>query len=729
MANAKSSIILDEGLNAVHGGAVGSYFALKYWLPIYDPRIDNEIHTSTQVATQSAGTDVYPLSATLIATQQYADLEGEKLFNADSTYFQNHIGVSDAEDVYSLPNTLDYVISGSPNIDSVAYGYTGTITVTSASITSASQSKGVKVNLINNNYVIGQVLSGTDLVADGAGGFTGTNIGQIPQISEIQYALGGGVNTSAVGLLYPVSSFSSMVISGDNVDAGRYNIRLEAHGPFRFNKFVMFVAKMNADGTEDTTYLPVPFSVSVFEGTTEKVRTTSDGTGLQWEGIIQLAFQRDPTQSNLTTQIIDTWTDLDLSAFTIATNKKVHVFDSDSGAYTSPAKMNITDDTIEQLRLSYNTSAYGTLTTCADGSLTLSADVIKLKNVVRVTGTEGHQWWDNIDDGLYMHTWSSGQTVNLSAYYDFSIDCDNDLQLSKSGNNTNVLGYFSVAQTSTFTSAMTINDTLYLNGNEAQQWWTNSVDGLYMHTWSSGQTVNLSAYYDFAIDCNNDLQLSKSGNNTNVLGYFSVAQTSTFTSAMTINDTLYLNGNEAQQWWTNSVDGLYMHTWSSGQTVNLSAYYDFSIDCDNDLQLSKSGNNTNIMGSLNVAQVLTVTGNAFVNGGSIGNIDGGLPNLFYFASDVGADVRLSGSNIFINPENGGNVTIGDNTGLISLASPRVIMAQTNSSFSLKEVTTAPTVYSTTYGTMFTSASPVDSKTHLYFVNDDGEYYEVDMTAV
>ena len=316
MANAKSSIILDEGLNAVHNMAGGSHFALKYWLPMYDPRIDNEIHTSTQVATQSAGADVYPLSATLDSTHEYADLEGEKLFNADSTYFQTHVGVSDAEDVYTLPSTLDFVVSGSPNISNLGTGYAVDVSATSTTITSASQSKGVKANLINNNYAISQVLSGTTLTADGIGGFTGSDIAQIPQITEISYALdGGGVNTSAVGLLYPVSSFSSMVISGDNVDAGRYNIRLETHGPFRFNKFVMFVAKMNADGTEDNKYLPVPFSVSVFEGTTEKVRTTSDGTGLQWEGIIQLGFQRDPSLTNLTTQIIDTWTDLDLNAF------------------------------------------------------------------------------------------------------------------------------------------------------------------------------------------------------------------------------------------------------------------------------------------------------------------------------------------------------------------------------------------------------------------------------
>jgi len=375
MANAKSSIILNEGLNSVHTGAVGSYFALKYWLPMYDPRIDNEIHSSTQALTSGNDVDVYPLSGTLSATHEYADLEGEKIFNADSSELQSHVGVSDSTDVYTLSTSLNYVVCASPNIESVANGYTGVISYTSAAVTNTSQRNGVKTNLIGDGlYSISDVLSATTLSANSTGDFTGTEIGLIPKISEIDYSLAGGSNVSAAGLLYPVNSFSSMVVSGDNVDAGRYNVRLETHGDFRFNKFILFVAKMNADGTEDTTYLPVPFSVSVFEGTTEKVRTTNDGTGLQWEGIIQLAFQRDPTQNNLTNLIIDTWTDLDTSAFTIATNKKVHIFDSDSNVSPVYAKLTVTDDTINQLALSYDTNVISYLTTSSDGKLIVSAD-------------------------------------------------------------------------------------------------------------------------------------------------------------------------------------------------------------------------------------------------------------------------------------------------------------------------------------------------------------------
>ena len=59
MANLKNSIITNQGLNAVHSfGLDGSNYTIRYFLPIYDPSIDDTIHSSSQSLTSGTGTDV-----------------------------------------------------------------------------------------------------------------------------------------------------------------------------------------------------------------------------------------------------------------------------------------------------------------------------------------------------------------------------------------------------------------------------------------------------------------------------------------------------------------------------------------------------------------------------------------------------------------------------------------------------------------------------------------------
>ena len=137
------------------------------------------------------------------------------------------------------------------------------------------------------------MLSGTNLVANGLGNFTGTNIAQIPKVSEPAFTMLGGTYSSASSLLYPISSYTSIAVSGDDVDAGRYAIRLTTeHGDFRFNKIVFFAVSVDSNGNIDVTKEPIPFSISVFEGTVIKTKTTDSNAGLLWEGIFQLQFQR-----------------------------------------------------------------------------------------------------------------------------------------------------------------------------------------------------------------------------------------------------------------------------------------------------------------------------------------------------------------------------------------------------------------------------------------------------
>jgi hypothetical protein len=379
MANERSSKVLNEGINAIHSGTFGSYFALRYFLPMYDPRIDDDVHDLTQATTSGNGVEVYPLSASLEdVTITYSGLKGEKLFNADSSYWQNHLGVG-SNNIYTISDTRDYVVSASTNIANCGYGYSGGFTgYTSASISGTSYEQGVRVNIINGTSALSSILSGTDMNADGDGDFTGNNIAYIPKVSEPSFALLGGTNVSATSMLYPVASFARVAVSGNDIDAGRYSIRLTAeHGNYRFNKFVLFAVKVNSDGTEDTNVLPVPFSVHVFEGTITKQKTTDDGSGLLWEGVIQLTFGRSPALTNLTNLMVTNWVDLGTSAFELGTSDKVIIFDGAQGAPTSgesKAKLTIIDDEYQQLALGYSNSAYSHVCTCADGTLELSAN-------------------------------------------------------------------------------------------------------------------------------------------------------------------------------------------------------------------------------------------------------------------------------------------------------------------------------------------------------------------
>jgi len=382
MAQIKTSVILDQGLNAIHNASFGSYFALKYFLPIYDPRIDEVIHTATGETTDGLGTNIFPISGTTSASDfVHNTLEGQKLYDARGLAIE--YGLSEAN-VWKLTDKT--TVYTSAHLANNGYSYTSAVSNTTTTISDSSQALPARASLINGVSAIdAQILSATNITADGAGNFTGTDIGFYEELPPVVFT-----NANARDLLYKVDGFSK-VTSGSTsatLDLGRYTIRLvTSAGDFRFNKIVLYAQAMNANGTENTSVTPVPFSVASFEGTQTKERSSNNGQGLLWEGVIQLVFARDTSITNLTNLVISNWSD-STSAFGLNTSDDVIIFESNIGQPTPiEARLTVSDGSKAQLRLQgtsgidartdFNATTKGITQSVNDGSgtLTLSGDL------------------------------------------------------------------------------------------------------------------------------------------------------------------------------------------------------------------------------------------------------------------------------------------------------------------------------------------------------------------
>jgi hypothetical protein len=175
MANLKDSIITNQGLNAANAlGVGGSSFVLKYFLPMYDPSIDNTIHSSTQAATSGTSTDVKILSASYDVTQVLTSLEGEKLYNAESPLMQAKAGVNAASAVYSVSPSDNFIITSANNVPT-GIGHTGSPNVVlGTSVDSSSQDVAARINLVGGGTSgISQSVSASSVSVSSVGFFAG----------------------------------------------------------------------------------------------------------------------------------------------------------------------------------------------------------------------------------------------------------------------------------------------------------------------------------------------------------------------------------------------------------------------------------------------------------------------------------------------------------------------------------------------------------------------------
>jgi len=346
MANLRNSILTQAGINALYNGQLGSHFAVKYWLPVYDPRIDEDIHDPSigQDTTTGADTTVLPLSGTDDITMTFANLEGEKILNAKSQYLRDHLGISVIDDVWKSQSGSVSIYLSATNITSLGDDYAGNVGRTSAGVTDSSQYIAGSANLLNNVSAFSDVISAVSLSGDNLGNFEGNNV-VISKQSEPLYQLFGGSNLSATSLLYPIDGHTSISQAGTTSHAGVYSLRLDAdEGDFRFNKFVLFISRMDVNGNEDLAVLPIPFSVTTFEGTNLKQVTDPTGNNLLWKATAQLSFTAPQTSIDVTNLVVSNWSDTTSAGFGLTTSQQVFLYTSGaSPQHSSVAKFNIED--------------------------------------------------------------------------------------------------------------------------------------------------------------------------------------------------------------------------------------------------------------------------------------------------------------------------------------------------------------------------------------------------
>jgi hypothetical protein len=280
----QGSLILKSGLNEVYDTGVYPNFALKYFLPVYDSRLDLEIHdlpltTPTSALQNSAS--VLNVDAASSAFS-FGDIEGELLWKYDT-----------------LAPTYEYRIDYTGNILTNA---TADPTGTMSAVTTLN-SKLAQANFLYNTATsaeLGRPHIGTpfssafehytadNVTSSGDGNFTSTS--NFTTVSQVDTVPSDWLATN----LYSNISYISNEGNPDNY--GVYQLRLPANtGSFRFNKLVLFGQKVDIQGDDEVGSNPFPFAVVTLNNAQTKLSSTDPNNSnnvTEFIADIALAFTR-----------------------------------------------------------------------------------------------------------------------------------------------------------------------------------------------------------------------------------------------------------------------------------------------------------------------------------------------------------------------------------------------------------------------------------------------------
>ena len=351
------TVVTQDGINAVHFTyGSGSLFALKYFMPIYDPRIDPNIHNTPPSELDPLST--LDLAATVPVSATHGNIFGERLFNLDG----NEI----SDTTFYL-----YRIDGEGSL---------TMNGTSGILAGISQTKPTQVNLVNgmapsftdSNSV--QVISGSNI--EGSNGtFVIADYGVVPKFNE---------NTAGVlaDRLFKVHSYAPAIGGAVSVDRGQYTAVLDATvGNFKFNKIAFYIQKVNPDFTDYLGFDPILFCITPISSVAIKTSGATDETGAygnigvdgmaRIDHVLEIEFSTDQTLKNTSYQLVDYWTSLP----TIYGQGVHHMGDVVAGSSTIPGSYDplghITsyDKDKTQLALAYELRKTTFFTTTSGGFL------------------------------------------------------------------------------------------------------------------------------------------------------------------------------------------------------------------------------------------------------------------------------------------------------------------------------------------------------------------------
>jgi len=339
-----SSYITSAGLNSVvSAGALGPSFSPKYFLPIYSPTWDKLIRTGADNTYTSA---ISVSSLNLVgATDSILNTSGvEKIFNGAS------YSISDKVFVYNLNGV----------------GSNGDATFVSR------QNVPSDVNLLNNKP-LSTGLSATSISAINSNTLNVTgrydfNSSEVNNYLNYNPLSAGNIPLSA---FYRVTSYSPKVEEQNTV--GRFKCRIPAsESTFKFNGIALYLTKTDLQGYDDNgngisffNFSPVLFAVILFDQAQYKQALV--GGINDYEISVDLGFNYDTIQGTSAGNPVyvetNYWTKMPTATTTSAYGLSYDgdVVISSSAvveSWTPRAKLTITDNLKEQLRLSHTNDRY-----------------------------------------------------------------------------------------------------------------------------------------------------------------------------------------------------------------------------------------------------------------------------------------------------------------------------------------------------------------------------------
>lgn len=330
-----SSYITSAGLRAVtSGGALGPYFALKYFIPFYDYRLDKTICREL-----SGSTSAKSISSLNLVSATHSTLFGEKIY-ANGNYTVS-------------PNSYLFWTS---NMGSLIQGGTNTNII-------SQQSVSTDVNL-ESSKPISTTVSGTTVSATSQGLFTVTNTKTISGSSLSTFNPLTATNWP-LSAFYPVVSYSPNA-NGITSATGTYKLRIPpSNGSFKFNGLAVYATKVDNNGFDDSgngisffNFNPTLFAVVLLDQAQYK-QPTPGGIN-DFEISLDLSFDWstvNPGSSALPVYInTNYWNKLPISTTTSAYGLS---YDGDiviassavPGSWTPRAKLTVTEPGKQQLRL------------------------------------------------------------------------------------------------------------------------------------------------------------------------------------------------------------------------------------------------------------------------------------------------------------------------------------------------------------------------------------------
>lgn len=325
--------ICSAGLSSVtSAGSLGPYFALTYFLPMYDFRIDKTI----------CDTSALSISSLNYTSATHASLSAfEKIYNNPELSGQGSYNIASFNSLY-----MRDVVGGGPL-------FTNT----------RQRNSDNKVNILNGKVLQNQVSAvGFSNIANGSLSATGSYTLLNGASVNSWNPLSGTTSNWNYKNLFRVTSYSPNQ-STSGTASGNYKCRIPAGtGSFKFNMLAIYATRVNQFGYADpgvvgSPYNPTLFAIVVFD--TPQVKSDTNGSLNAFEANVELNFALQSAQAQAIYVNTDYFTRVPTSnttsAYALNYDGDVVISSSASpGSWVPRAKLTITDPEKDQVRLAYD---------------------------------------------------------------------------------------------------------------------------------------------------------------------------------------------------------------------------------------------------------------------------------------------------------------------------------------------------------------------------------------